>query len=389
MFDAIVIGARCAGSPTAMLLAQRGHRVLLVDKATFPSDSLSTHVIHPPGVAALRRWGALDDLGATGCPEMRWYSYDFGPFALAGTPAPSDGTGVAYAPRRTILDALLVERAAKAGAEVREAFTVSELLFDGARVTGVRGRTANGAFAEERARFVIGADGRHSTVAKLVEPEEYDAKPPLGVGYYTYYSDLPTDGLRYFIRPGRAFGLAPTNDGLTLAFAAWPSAEFEANRHDVEGHFVRTLDLVPEVAARVRGAQRQERFRGAPVANYLRKPFGPGWALVGDAAYNKDPCTAFGISDAFADAERCAAALDAALTGVRPFDEAMMEYQRNRDAHVLPAYAFTCSLATLEPPPPEVQRVLAACHGDRAAEEAFVSMMAGTLPVPEFFGPRG
>ena len=111
-YDAIVVGARCGGSPTAMLLARDGYRVLLVDKATFPSDTMSTHLAHPPAVAALDRWGILDKLEATNCPPITRYSFDFGPVTVAGTPHAANGTDRAYCPRRIVLDALLVEAAA-------------------------------------------------------------------------------------------------------------------------------------------------------------------------------------------------------------------------------------------------------------------------------------
>src|SRR3954451_119478 len=123
-YDAIVVGARCAGSPTAMLLARKGYRVLVVDRATFPSDTISTHLVHPPGVAALRRWGLLEQLKATGCPPIDTYSFNFGPFTISGAPGTADSP-VAYGPRRTVLDKLLVDAASEAGAEVREGFTVS------------------------------------------------------------------------------------------------------------------------------------------------------------------------------------------------------------------------------------------------------------------------
>src|SRR5512132_276313 len=169
--DVIVVGARCAGSPTAMLLARAGYRVLLLDKALFPSDTMSTHVVHPPGVAALERWGLLDRLVATGCPPIDTYTFDFGPLTLSGSPRPIDGVSVAYCPRRTVLDKLLVDAAVEAGAELREGFTVEEVLTSGGAVTGIRGHGRNGASVTERARIVIGADGRHSLVAKAVGPE--------------------------------------------------------------------------------------------------------------------------------------------------------------------------------------------------------------------------
>ena len=163
-YDAIVVGARCGGSPTAMLLARSGHRVLLVDKATFPSDTISTHLIHPPGIEALHRWGLLERVVDTGCPPIRSYTFDFGPFAITGSPG-TDAAPVSYGPRRTILDKLLVDAAAEAGAEVREGFTVEDLVFEDGRVAGVTGHDKGGSTVTERARVVVGADGLHSRVA--------------------------------------------------------------------------------------------------------------------------------------------------------------------------------------------------------------------------------
>src|SRR5262245_46200241 len=186
-YDAIVIGARCAGAPTAMLLARKGHRVLLVDRATFPSDTVSTHLIHPPGVAALRTWGLLDRLVATGCPAIHTYAFDFGPFTISGTPGTHDSP-VAYGPRRTVLDKLLIDAAAEAGAEVREAFTVESIEIEDGRITGIRGHGKGGDSVTERARVVVGADGLHSLVARTATAEQYNDQPPLAAGYYTYWS---------------------------------------------------------------------------------------------------------------------------------------------------------------------------------------------------------
>ncbi|HST04328.1 MAG TPA: FAD-dependent monooxygenase [Chloroflexia bacterium] len=169
MYDVIVIGARCAGSPTAMLLARRGYRVLLLDKAGFPSDTLSTHFVQQPGIARLKRWGLLDKVIASNCPPIHALRFDVGPFALTGASPAYDGVADAYAPRRRVLDNILVEAAAQAGAELREHFTVSELLMDGDRVTGIRGHAADGVAVTERARIVIGADGMRSLVARSVQ----------------------------------------------------------------------------------------------------------------------------------------------------------------------------------------------------------------------------
>jgi flavin-dependent dehydrogenase len=386
-YDAIVVGARCAGSPTAMLLARRGYQVLVVDRAAFPSDTLSTHVVHAPGVAALDRWGLVDQVVATGCPPIEGYSFDFGPFTLAGTPQAVDGVSTAYAPRRTVLDHILVEAASAAGAEVRERFTLEDLVIEDGVVVGIRGHAAGGGTVVERAPVVIGADGWNSRVARAVQPEQYHDKPMLQWSYYTYWSDLPVDGMEMVIRPDRGWAAIPTNDSLTLLVVGWPAAEALAYKTGVEANYLTTLELAPDVAERVRSATRQERFAGGSVPNFFRRPYGPGWALVGDAGYTKDPITAQGISDAFHDAELCAAALDDVFTGRLPYDDAMGAYQRSRDARVLPIYEFTTQLATLQPPPPELQQLLAAIHGRQGAMDAFVSVYAGTLSPVDFFDP--
>jgi len=386
-YDAIVIGARCAGSPTAMLLARMGYRVLVVDRATFPSDTLSTHVVHPLGAAALSRWGLLDRLVASGCPPTHTYAFDFGPFAISGVPGTAD-LPLTYCPRRTVLDKLLVDAAAEAGAEIREGFSVDGIVSEGGRVVGIRGHAKGGEVIEERARVVIGADGRHSVLAEAVRPEQYNEKPALLAAYYTYWSGLPMDGrFETYIRPQRGFAAIQTHDGLTMVVAGWPHAEFEANKSDIEGHYLKAIALAPAFAERLHGAKRETRFSGAAVPNFFRKPFGPGWALVGDAGYNKDPITAQGITDAFRDAERCVLALDEAFSAARSFDDAMADYQRARDRHVLPMYEFTCQLATLQPPPPETQQLFGAIHGNRQAMDGFVRMNAGTISPAEFFAP--
>ncbi len=386
-YDAIVVGARCAGAPTAMLLARRGHRVLLVDRAGFPSDTLSTHMIHPPGVAALARWGLLDRVTATGCPPVTTYSFDFGPFTLAGSPPPRDGTGVGYGPRRRLLDAILVAAADEAGAEVREHFNVDEVLVEDGTAVGIRGHGADGRAVTERARVVIGADGRSSHVAKAVGALEYRTKPSLQWGYYAYWSGLPVTGFETYARPDRGWGAIPTNDGLTCVVVGWPRHQAHAYRADPEAGFLATLDLAPEFAERVRAATRQERFLGGSVPNFFRRPHGPGWVLVGDAGHTKDPITAQGISDAFRDAELCADALDGVFTGRRPFDEALAGYAAARDAQVSEMYEFTTQLATLTPPPEDTARLLAEAAGDRAAMDRFAGVVAGTVPPHAFFAP--
>ena len=388
-YDVIVVGARCAGSPTAMLLAQRGYRVLLVDKATFPSDTMSTHLVHPPGVAALERWGVLDDVRASGCPPITRYRFDFGPVVIEGSAQPVDGIAEAYAPRRIVLDELLVRAAGAAGAEVREGFVVEEILVEGGTVTGIRGHAKGGATVTERARVVVGADGRHSLVAKAVDAPRYNEVPPLESCYYAYWSGLPADGFEIYDRSPRGWAAMPTNDDLTLIVCGWPQAEFKANRGDIEGNQMRAFDMAPEFAERVRQARRETRFVGTrDLPNFFRRPYGPGWALVGDAGYHKDPITAFGMTDAFRDAEALAGALDDVFTGAREHDAALASYQQARDDAVLPLYELTCDLARLEPAPPDMQQLFGAVQTSQEFMDDFVSVMAATKPVPEFFGPE-
>lgn len=384
-FDAIVVGARCAGSPTALLLARNGYKVLVVDRATFPSDTVSTHLVHPPGAAALKRWGLLDRLISTGCPPIDTYAFDFGPITIEGAPGTADSP-FAYGPRRTVLDKLLVDAASEAGAEVREAFMVEDIVMDNNRVVGVRGHAKDGRSVTERATVVVGADGRYSRVADAVGAEQYNERPEILCGYYSYWSDLPMGGrFEVYARDGRGWAVAATHGDLTLVVAGWPFAERDANRNDVEGNYMAMFDQAPEFAERIRGAKREARFAGTAVKNYFRKPFGPGWALVGDAGYNKDFITAQGISDAFRDAELCASALDASLSGARAFDAAMGEYQQTRDEHVMPMFEFTCQLASLEPPPPELQQLLGAVHGNQEAMDGFARVNSGVTSPAEFF----
>jgi 2-polyprenyl-6-methoxyphenol hydroxylase-like FAD-dependent oxidoreductase len=394
MYDAIIIGARCAGGPTAMLLARKGYRVLVVDKATFPSDTLSTHIVWPHGAELMDRWGLLDRLAATGCPPIaRELLFDVGPFALKGAVTDTNGARGGFCPRRTVLDKLIVDAAVEAGAEVREGFTVDELLWDGERVIGIKGHDhkRKGAPVEEHARVVIGADGIHSMVAKAVRAEEYDIKPPLTTNYYTYFSGFAADDIEQYVRDYQAVGCFPTHDGLTLIAVLWPSSQFEEVRADLENHVNKVLESTPTVAERLRsgGVRREEKWYGTGgVPNYFRRPFGPGWALAGDAGYIRDPITAQGISDAFLDADSLTTALDDGWAGRRSLDDALGAHQAERDRRVKPMYEFTCQLALLEPPPPHMQQLFAALRGNQEATNQFYAAMTGSRPIPTFLNPE-
>ena len=389
MYDVIVVGARCAGSSTAMLLARKGYRVLLVDKARFPSDTLSTHYIHQPGISRLKRWGLLEEVVNSNCTPVRNLTVDLGPFVLTGSAPPLDGVDAGYAPRRTILDQILVNAAISAGAEFRERFSVQELLMDGERVVGVRGRTDSGDEVDEKATLVVGADGLRSVVARGVDAPTYNVHPTLTCAYYTYWSDVPIDGATLYPRPGNLTIAFPTNDDLVLTIVFWPNAEFHQVRSNTEENFMRSIDLAPSLSERIRAGRRAERFRGtADLRNQFRRSHGEGWALVGDAAYHKDPNTAQGISDAFLGAELLSDAVDDALSGRVETQTALATYEETRNRMVMPMYELTCEFAALQPPAPQQQALFAALSNDEEGRRGLFGALTGTVPIPQFFSPE-
>lgn len=392
MYDAIIVGARVAGSPLAMLLARKGYRVLLVDRARFPSDTISTHHIHQPGVARLKRWGLLGKVRASNVPATRDIIFDVGPFALrAAPPAAADGTAEAYAPRRRVLDQILVDAAVEAGAELREGFSVEELTTDSRGVvTGIRGRGARGPALTERARIVVGADGARSFVARQVEAPVYFDRGMLTANYYSYWSGVELDTVELHPRPGPLIVADKTNDGLTMVTVVRPKGEFDLMRSNVEAEFMRALDEhAPSLAARVRSGRREERFAGTGfLPNLFRKPYGPGWALVGDAGYVKDPATAQGITNSFSHAELLAEAIDEGLSGRRRMNEALADYERRRNGEVTAMFEHTVQLARLAPPPPEMMSLLEVLRDNPTETGRFLGTVTGTVSIPEFFSPE-
>ena len=391
MYDVIVIGARCAGSPTAMLLARKGYRVLLVDRATFPSDTLSTHVVHIKGGAALKRWGLMDAVVKSNCPSIQRCEFRIGPLTLRGKYLPLGGVDGVVAPRRTVLDKLLADAAVQAGVELRDDFLVEELLIEDDCVTGIRGRSKIGAsesrmHVEDRARLVVGADGKHSLVARTMQAPKYNEKPIWTCGYYSYWPGLKAEPGEILVLPERQIVIWPTNDGLTMIVVGFPIAEFPEVRANIEGKFWGALQAVPGLTERLYTGRQAERFYGtADLPAFYRKPYGPGWALVGDAGMTLDPSTAQGISNAFGDVERLASAIDAFLSGRSTFENAMASYEQARNADTLPMYEFTAQGASFGPPPIEQQRLFAALARKQEAANQFFSAMTGSIPLSSFF----
>jgi 2-polyprenyl-6-methoxyphenol hydroxylase-like FAD-dependent oxidoreductase len=282
-----------------------------------------------------------------------------------------------------------VDAAVTAGAELREGFLVEEILQDGDRVTGIQGRGPGGRRVKEHAPLVIGADGRRSLVARSVQAPTYQAKPALTCAYYGYWSGVPLEGAEIYLRPDRMFIAFPTNEELTCIYVAWPISEFRRVRTDLASHFLQALDLAPQFAERVRQGKQEGRFVGtADLPNFFRKPSGPGWALVGDAGYHKDPYQGQGIMDAFRDAELLVEAINAGWSGRSPLEKALAGYEQQRNDMALPLYEYDTQRAAMEPLPPEMQQLFAALQGNQEQTTRFFGLADGTTSFSEFFSPE-
>ncbi len=383
MHDVIVVGTRVAGAATAMLLARAGLRVLAVDRARFPSDTLSTHQIQLPGVALLRRWGLLESVVASGAPPASRIRLDAGAAVLDGVLPCHGGAGAIYSPRRTVLDAILVDAARAAGAEVRHGYRMEELTVDHrGRVTGIQGRRGTGRPVVDSAGLVVGADGKRSAVAAAVGARRYRTRPQATVACYGYWSGVPLEGGELYQRPGLAAAAFPTNDGLTMVYLGAPVAQLAAVRADPEGRYLAGLDHCGDLGERVRAGRRVERLRIAPdLPNTFRVPYGPGWALVGDAGVVMDPVSAQGIGNALRDAERVAAAIVRGLGAGRPAEAELARARRERDAALRPMYDLTVGLADLRGPGRADRRVIDAVRDRPDEVTRFLGVFSGAEPL--------
>jgi len=387
VFDAIVVGGRCAGAATALLLARKGLRVLVVDKARFPSEIPHGHFIHRDGPRLLQRWGVLDAIVRSGCPPVTKWTTDLGDFPLTGTNLACNGVAIGYAPRRRVLDAILIEAAVASGAEFRAGFSVDEYLMDGATVNGIRGRSYDsGAHICERARIIVGADGRHSSLACAVGASMYEETPPLACWYFSYWGDVTMDGLEIYRRDRSMTFAFPTNDGMTAIFIGWPISEFGRIRQNISAGFMNVLELIPELEQRIRAGRQVERFYGtADLPNFFRKPYGPGWSLVGDAGYHKDPYMALGICDAFRDAELLASAIDEGLSERASLHDALAGYERQRNAAAMQLYRQNTQLARFDPVPDDELVIRTTLRGNQEETNRFYLAQQGMIPPEEFF----
>jgi 2-polyprenyl-6-methoxyphenol hydroxylase-like FAD-dependent oxidoreductase len=344
-YDAVVVGARCAGAATALQLARRGLRVLLADRGAPGTDTLSTHALMWGAVLQLQRLGVLETLLERGTPVVRTTTFHYADEAVRIPLKPRPAVPGLAAPRRYLLDAVLAEAAEAAGAARVYGARLVDLLREGSRVRGAILEDADGTRRAVAADVVVGADGLRGTVSRLVGAEPYrQGRHAAGV-LFAYHAGLPNDGYHWHYRPGVSVGLIPTNDGLTCVFASVPAARFRDEiAHDTEAGYGRVLaECSPALLASVSRAERVSRLHGfAGQAGFLRQSWGEGWALVGDAAYFKDPITAHGITDALRDAELLAGAIadgsPAALAG----------YQETRDALATRLFELTDEIASFE-----------------------------------------
>jgi len=389
MFDVIIVGGRCAGASTALLLARKGFKVLVLDKARFPADIPRGHFIHRQGPRLLKRWGVLDDIVRSGCPPVTRWTTDFEDFPLTGENLVRDDVAFGYGPRRVALDAILTDAAIASGAEFREGFSVDDYLFDGASVSGIRGRSyQSGSHISERARITVGADGRHSSLARAVNAGVYESTPPLTCWYFSYWSGEVLDGLEIYRRGQNAFFAFPTNDGLSAVFVGWKISEFARLQQDIAGGFMKALERVPELAQRVRNGRQEERFYGtADLPTFFRKPYGPGWALVGDAGHHKDPYMGLGISDALRDAELLASAIDEGLSGSQPLLDALADYERRRNLAAMELHQENLDRAQFKPVPEDLLAIRAAIRGNQEETNRFYLAQQEMIPPEDFFNP--
>jgi flavin-dependent dehydrogenase len=349
-YDVVIVGGRVAGASTALLLARAGLRVAIVERGQRGSDTVSTHGLMRAGVLQLSRWGLLDRLLAAGTPPIRrtvFYYPEGDPVCVSIRPSP--GVDALYAPRRTVLDRILVDAAQEAGADFLPRSTVTSLLRtpDG-RVRGVVAQGASGSTTELEAPMTVGADGLHSLVAEQVRAPVLRRGRTSGAVLYRYYQDLPAQGYEWVYGDGAAAGLIPTNAGATCVFASTtPERMREVRRAGSEEAFAALLrSAAPQVCERVlsrSGATTLRGWVGAP--GHVRQSWGPGWALVGDAGYYKDPITAHGMTDGLRDAELLADAILDTLAGHAREEVALAAYQSTRDRLTRQFFAATEEVA--------------------------------------------
>ena len=357
--DVLVVGGRCAGAPLAAWLARAGASVIVADRASFPSDTLSTHVFQGGAIASLSRLGALDAVLATGAPgvtrgRVRIETDQDLLEAEVPMPVPAPGLPAMLCVRRVALDEVLHRTAADAGATMLDGWKVTDLVEEEGRIAGARLVRRDGDERTIRARVVVGADGRASTVARLVGASDYAVIPMERFGYFAYYEGVPAGDppMVEIVRDQRLYGFGiPADAGLFLACVMPPAGEYKPFVADVEGNWDREVARLHGVRERVALGQRVGRPRGLrSVDTFLRDSAGPGWALLGDAGHFKDPAPGQGIADALRQAEALAQAIVAGLDD-GDIDARLTAWWRGRDEDALERHTWAHAFGAAGPPP--------------------------------------
>jgi flavin-dependent dehydrogenase len=355
--DVVIVGARVAGSATGLLLARLGYDVVVVDRATLPSDTISTHSISRSGVVQLHRWGLLGKVLDSGAPAIRQVTFHGPDRSTVRTIKQKAGVGCLVAPRRQVLDTILATAVREADADVRLGLTVTAVRHREGRVVGVSGRDANGSPVEIAARYVVGADGLRSLVARAVDARITEAHHANGAAQYAYYAGPSWNGIEFFVAERSLAGVFPTNGGEACIWVCSPTADAKAIRRQTDSRAAAFGEQLrrsaPQLAERLHDARRTSPVSGMfRMPNQLRQAVGPGWALVGDAGYHRDAVTGHGISDAFRDAELLVTALDRSLHGDQT---AMVEYHAQRDLALREMFDLTRAMAAYPPLPTFVE----------------------------------
>jgi 2-polyprenyl-6-methoxyphenol hydroxylase-like FAD-dependent oxidoreductase len=386
-YDAVVVGGRVAGASTALLLARAGARVAVVERSRPGQDTVSTHGLMRAGVLQLSRWGVLPRVVEAGTPPVTSTLFHYGKGATTRVSIrPRAGVEALFATRRYLLDAMLLEAAAEAGAEVLHETAVTALLHDGSgRVRGVRATDRKGRRLELPAAMTIGADGLRSTVAEAVRAPTVRRGRTASAVLYRYVADLPSDGYEWAYGAGAAAGLLPTNNGETCVFvSATPDRARALRRSGAERAFAALLDQASAVMAdRVRAAGAAGRLHGwAGAAGCVRRSWGPGWALVGDAGYFKDPITTHGMTDALRDAELLTRAIVGAGDETQARAKALARYEATRDRLSRDLFAATEAVAAYDWDAEQIQSLLRRVSSAMSDEVAHLESLAGTDNAP-------